>query len=86
MPTAPKIVPLKPAATPRPRGTTTERGYGWEHQKQRARLIARHPVCQRCDSNWSAHLHHVDGDPFNRTASNVLMLCEPCHQAEHAGC
>ena len=60
-----------------------ERGYGHDHQKQRKVMIARSPVCQRCCDAWSEHLHHIDGDPFNRDPSNVVMLCEECHQAEH---
>jgi 5-methylcytosine-specific restriction endonuclease McrA len=83
MPSAPKIVPLAPTHTPRPRGTTSERGYGHAHQKQRARLIALHPLCQRCGEDWSEHLHHKDRDPFNRAADNVEVICEHCHQVEH---
>lgn len=86
MPTAPKIVPTTPRKqTPPTRGTTTERGYGWAHQKLRARLLEKHPLCQRCEQRWSVHLHHKDRDPHNRRASNLEMLCEPCHAAEHAG-
>lgn len=85
MPNAPGLPPLKPKHTPPPRGTTTERGYGNDHQKQRKILIARHPVCQRCGEDWSEHLHHIDGNTFNRDAGNVVMLCERCHQAEHQG-
>lgn len=83
MPTAPKIVPTRPKATPPPRGTTTERGYGTAHQRQRARLLTQHPICQRCGNDWSKHLHHIDRDTFNRDPSNVVMLCERCHDAEH---
>jgi 5-methylcytosine-specific restriction endonuclease McrA len=83
MPSAPKLPPIRPASTPPPRGTTTERGYGYAHRRQRERLLKLHPVCQRCGERWSAHLHHVDHDPHNRAASNALMLCEPCHRAEH---
>lgn len=85
MPTAPRIVPIKPQHTPRPRGSTTERGYGTAHQKQRKILLARHPLCQRCGQDWSAHLHHLDHNPHNRDESNVVVLCERCHQAEHRG-
>lgn len=85
MPAGLKIVPLRPARVRR-RGTTAERGYGSAHQRQRAGLLKDHPVCQRCGADWSRHLHHRDRDTFNRSAENAEALCEPCHQAEHAGC
>lgn len=86
MPTAPGLPPRPATPSPRPtRGTTTERGYGHEHQKQRARLLKLFPICQRCESDWSYHLHHLDRDPFNRHDSNAEMICEPCHRAEHGG-
>lgn len=83
MPNAPGLPPIRPKHTPAPRLTTTERGYGWAHQVQRARLLVIYPLCQRCADGWSAELHHLDGDPFNRSPANVLMLCERCHQDEH---
>jgi len=86
MPTAPKLPPIRPTATrPATRPSTTARGYGVAHQRQRARLIALYPVCQRCASAWSEHLHHRDHNPHNRADSNALMLCAACHQREHAG-
>ncbi len=86
MPNAPKILPLKPNRAGRPaRGSTTARGYGHVHRIQRARLLELFPICQRCSDGWSAHLHHIDRNPFNRADKNAEMLCERCHQAEHAG-
>lgn len=83
MPDAPKIPPLKPTHTPPPRGTTAGRGYGHAHRRQRARLVAERPLCERCGERWSEQLHHIDHDPFNRAPDNVVMLCGPCHLAEH---
>lgn len=85
MPTAPGFPPLKPKAAAAPRASTTARGYGTAHQRQRRVILARHPVCQNCSADWSAHLHHDDRDPFNRAESNVLALCEACHIAVHKG-
>lgn len=83
MPDAPRIVPIRPTNTPAPRGTTSERGYGYAHRQQRARLIKRHPLCQRCGNDWSRHLHHIDRNPHNRADSNVELLCVACHDKEH---
>lgn len=84
MPNAPKLPPLTPKHARPPRRSTTERGYGHDHRRQRARLLKEFPLCQRCGGDWSRHLHHRDRDPFNRSAENVELLCEKCHQAEHA--
>ncbi|VTU02785.1 unnamed protein product [Gemmataceae bacterium] len=84
MPKAPQIPNLKPAVVASaPRASTTARGYGHAHRQQRARLLKRHPLCQRCEADWSAHLHHIDRDPHNRADANVELLCERCHRAEH---
>jgi 5-methylcytosine-specific restriction endonuclease McrA len=85
MPSAPKLPPLKPPAQAAPRGSTTERGYGHAHQRQRERLLKLHPICQRCQADWARHLHHRDRNPHNRAGTNVEVLCERCHQAEHGG-
>jgi 5-methylcytosine-specific restriction endonuclease McrA len=85
MPTAPRLPPLKPTAATAPRRTTEERGYGTAHRQLRARLIALHPVCQRCQDGWSAHMHHVNSDSFDRSPTNLQMVCVPCHQQIHAG-
>ncbi len=86
MPTAPKILPVKPRYTPPPKASSSARGYDGGHRRQRARLLRKFPICQRCEADWSTDLHHVDGDPFNRSDSNARMVCEACHHGiEHAG-
>lgn len=83
---APKV--FKPARRPAPvrrRKTTTERGYGSEHQRQRERLLKERPLCQLCGKAWSTDLHHIDRNPFNRADDNALMVCEPCHHTKIHG-
>ena len=83
MPTAPKNLP-RPNRSGRPRrGSSTARGYGWEHRRQRAELLADTPLCTRCRDGWAVELHHRDRNPFNRDPSNVELLCERCHHQEH---
>lgn len=86
MPFAPKPVP-RPAPKPQAkRASSTARGYGHAHTKQRARLIRERPICQHCGEEWATDLHHIDGDPFNRSDANVLMVCEKCHHGKiHGG-
>ena len=61
--------------------TTTERGYGYDHQVQRDFWLAICPVCP-C-GNFAEHLHHRDGNPFNRSPENVECLCPRCHIDRH---
>lgn len=82
MPNAPKLPPRPPPTAP-DRGSTTERGYGTAHQKARAELLRRIPICQRCGVAWSRHMHHRDRNTSNRRPENLEALCERCHQAEH---
>lgn len=84
----PEITSSKPALVGRrpprpPRATTTQRGYGHEHQQDRKRYLAEHPVCERCRRAFSEHLHHRDRDTFNRDGSNYEALCGRCHHREH---
>jgi 5-methylcytosine-specific restriction enzyme A len=30
------------------KGTAANRGYGWQHQKERERHLRQHPLCVRC--------------------------------------
>jgi len=36
-------------------------------------------LCPECDQVAKLHLHHIDGDTFNNTESNILRICQPCH-------
>jgi 5-methylcytosine-specific restriction endonuclease McrA len=83
MPSAPKIVPLpQKKYKPKPRGTTKQRGYGTEHQRQRERRLRENPLCQRCGTAWATDLHHVDGNAHNKRDDNTECLCEACHHAD----
>jgi len=69
--------------------TTTERGYGAQHQRWRARVLNRDPycVCQgypgcnhpRGCNHPSTDADHIDGNTHNRTDENGQGLCHECH-------
>ena len=40
-------------------------------------------VCQRCRATQGLHIHHVDGNPANNEARNLMTLCGSCHQTWH---
>ena len=58
----------------------------WQRQ-QRARLLAEYGCCQKCDSTDALQIHHiieVRVDPSKAfDESNILLLCEECHKAQH---
>jgi 5-methylcytosine-specific restriction endonuclease McrA len=48
----------------------------------------RHYRCQHCDEvlpPWELEVHHKTYErmPYREWASDVLVLCRDCHQAEH---
>lgn len=40
--------------------------------------------CEACGALANLHNHHVDGNIFNNTPSNLQTLCESCHTFWHA--
>lgn len=73
-------------ATDASRGTTAERGYGAAWQRKRRRILARDPVCKRCDRKFSTEVDHII--PKVRGGSdaddNLQGLCKPCHSEKTA--
>jgi 5-methylcytosine-specific restriction protein A len=58
----------------------------------RKEILMRYPVCQRCNSKLSEHVHHIDSF-MNYTgitrvsvaydSRNLQALCAECHQLMH---
>jgi 5-methylcytosine-specific restriction endonuclease McrA len=66
------------------RGTTTERGYGTAHQALRLQVLAEQGgLCAWCKRVWGTDLHHLDHDSHNQARSNLVVICERCHQDYH---
>jgi hypothetical protein len=51
--------------------------------RSRALKIYGTSPCQFCGFEKS-HIHHIDFDTFNNNPSNIMRLCNNCHQAEHS--
>lgn len=68
---------------PKNKKTTTQRGYGSEHQIIRAELLRLFPICQLCNDAFSEHMHHINHKPHDRRRSNLLMCCKGCHMQLH---
>jgi 5-methylcytosine-specific restriction protein A len=92
-----KRPPRLQAGTPQRRkwNTTTrrsrkDRGYGWEWEQRRARILRGEPLCRSCRKAGRAvvatdvdhirpkHLGGTDDD------ANLQPLCNPCHRAKTA--
>lgn len=71
------------------RGSTTARGYGWDWQQRRLRILQRDKYqCQLCKpKGWLTAARHVDhivakADGGSDDDSNLQSLCKPCHDAK----
>jgi len=59
---------------------------GKAHELRRALLeIGRPWQCTKCKlKEWQGHpimlqVHHIDGNPYNHTAENLMLICPNCH-------
>jgi 5-methylcytosine-specific restriction protein A len=58
-------------------------------KRVRREVLAEHPVCQRCEREWSQHVHHKkklkDCTPDEALdKQNLKAVCQPCHNEEEA--
>lgn len=90
MPTAPPRVTTK-LSLPRKawshgNKSTTQRGYGWEHQKARKRLLKREPLCRECCKHGLVKVATIADHIVNLASggsqdeSNLQPLCASCHR------
>ena len=67
------------------RGSTTERGYGWDWQKRRLAYLMDHPVCVRCGYPAKVVDHVIPKAVGGADdESNFQALCLSCHNAKSA--
>ena len=72
--------------------TTRERGYGYDWQQFRARILADNPLCVDCEDAGKVtpakELHHKqkikDRPELRLDVDNVMPLCKECHDARSA--
>lgn len=65
-------------------GSAAERGYDARWREVRARQLQAFPFCQRCGRRATL-VHHIDGNAHNDDMSNLMSLCDSCHQKVHHG-
>lgn len=74
----------------RPRGNTTERGYGSDWQRLRGWYIKRNPLCEdpykiHSQPTVASHVDHkkkiVDRPDLRLDPNNLQSLCEFCHNS-----
>lgn len=93
MPKAPPVFkrPIPRKAWRTSTQTTTERGYGWEWQKLRKRILQRDKyLCQPCKANGritsATEVDHCIAKVNGGTddPDNLRAICTPCHKAKTA--
>jgi hypothetical protein len=67
---------------PRYLGENTERKGGYERTHA---IHKKTGVCSKCKKVGNTHLHHLDRNPNNTSADNIMEVCVMCHRAEHLG-
>lgn len=94
--TMPRLAPALPmlkAADPdswRAGKTTAERGYGGKWQRERAKHLEQHPLCERCEKAGVVEVATVVDHRIPHRGDQVLFwdrknwgsLCDPCHNAK----
>ncbi len=45
--------------------------------------VFRKNKCQMCETGENLQVHHIDGNPENNEASNLMTLCASCHTTWH---
>ena len=77
----------QPASYDQTRGTASQRGYGADWRRARARYLRDHPLCAICGET-ATHVDHVvahRGDPaLFWDESNWQALCASCHARKTA--
>ena len=70
--------------------TTAERGYGAKWQRERAKWLAEHPLCERCEAGnvvevatvVDHRIPHRGDEKLFWSRSNWSSLCSRCHNAK----
>ena len=66
--------------------STTERGYGWQHQKARERLLRSDPLCRECKKHNRVTVATIADHVIplaqtgRRAPSELQPLCAACHR------
>lgn len=54
----------------------------WAHYKRMQKLCPP-GSCSVCGSPKLSIIHHIDHNPFNTVADNLIRMCRPCHAKHH---
>lgn len=73
-PTSPRLRTHDPKRPKKPKPQ-----YGTTHQKLRAELLSKSPLCAACEDAFAVEAHHkwYGGPP---TLEQYMPVCKPCHQ------
>lgn len=68
----------------RSRRSTTERGYGWQYQQARERLLRNNPRCHWCGAPATT-ADHVPPMAVAGPHLNLVPACGPCNYGRRNG-
>lgn len=66
--------------------SSTQRGYGYDWQQLRARVLAEQPLCEACDDRVTpaTEVHHKrairDAPHLRIDRANLMSVCRECHE------
>jgi 5-methylcytosine-specific restriction protein A len=73
------------------RGSARARGYDRRYERTRAWVLAQEPFCRRCREKgrltFATQTHHIVplSEGGTNEASNLMPVCDSCHQELHGG-
>lgn len=65
--------------------TTTERGYGWQYQQARKKLLAGNPPCHWCGAPATTADHEPPIHVVGQEHLNLVPACAPCNYGRRTG-
>lgn len=78
--------PTHAAEAQRRRGTTTQQGLGWQHQKRRRQLLPaaighQCPLCGTTITTSNAALDHSEARALGNRGPGDRIICAPCNNS-----
>lgn len=75
------------------RKSSSQRGYDKHWQKVRFLKLSLNPLCEECEKagivRGATMVHHIvpisEDSVIRLDMTNLMSLCEPCHDAKHSG-
>ncbi|WP_052507094.1 HNH endonuclease signature motif containing protein [Desulfonatronovibrio magnus] len=68
--------------------SSRQRGYNSNWEKVRKMKLNADPLCEQCKSRdkvtGAVLVHHINSNPRDNRAANLMSVCRPCHDVLHS--